>query len=241
MRARYYDASIGRFTQEDPIRDGMNWYSYCGGNPIRYIDPSGLAARIVDNNREAFDALQKLTDDVLYMDEKGKVWIEETRSGDKINGTELVRRILWEKEVTIVIEVNNEVNMTEYDPVTSTITLKTDNPALPTYKSDGSGRSEGVVPDLFIVLGHELIHADHYINGDYYEKREKRTWNMYYNEYGTGVDDFSNEEEMRTVGPIQWEVDTGRRNRNAKNGDDITENDLRWENGIALRSGYRLY
>ena len=27
---------------EDPIRDGLNWYSYCGGNPVNAWDPSGL-------------------------------------------------------------------------------------------------------------------------------------------------------------------------------------------------------
>ena len=41
LRARYYDSSLGRFTQEDPIRSSSNWYAYCNGNPIRYIDPSG--------------------------------------------------------------------------------------------------------------------------------------------------------------------------------------------------------
>ena len=32
---------MGRFTQEDPIRDGRNWYSYCDSNPVNNIDPSG--------------------------------------------------------------------------------------------------------------------------------------------------------------------------------------------------------
>ena len=43
LRARYYDANQGRFTQEDPIRDGSNWYSYCGGNPVMFVDPTGYA------------------------------------------------------------------------------------------------------------------------------------------------------------------------------------------------------
>ena len=43
LRARYYDAGQGRFTQEDPIRDGSNWYSYCGGNPVMFTDPTGYA------------------------------------------------------------------------------------------------------------------------------------------------------------------------------------------------------
>ena len=42
LRARYYDSSNGRFISEDPIRSGNNWYAYCGGNPIRFSDPTGL-------------------------------------------------------------------------------------------------------------------------------------------------------------------------------------------------------
>lgn len=42
LRARNYNASIGRFTQEDPIRHSGNWYAYCGSNPINLIDPTGL-------------------------------------------------------------------------------------------------------------------------------------------------------------------------------------------------------
>ena len=42
LRARYYDPSIGRFTTEDPARDGLNWYVYCNNNPIAFVDPWGL-------------------------------------------------------------------------------------------------------------------------------------------------------------------------------------------------------
>ncbi len=40
---RYYDASTGRFLTRDPIKDGRNWYSYCDGDPINGVDPTGLA------------------------------------------------------------------------------------------------------------------------------------------------------------------------------------------------------
>jgi len=41
-QARYYSPSLGRFSAEDPIRDKFNWYGYCGGNPVNFIDPRGL-------------------------------------------------------------------------------------------------------------------------------------------------------------------------------------------------------
>ena len=42
----YYDSSIGRFINEDPVKDGLNWYSYCDSNPIMFYDPSGLVTYI---------------------------------------------------------------------------------------------------------------------------------------------------------------------------------------------------
>ena len=42
LRARYYDPSLGRFTQSDPaMEDGYNWYVYCANNPLLNVDPSG--------------------------------------------------------------------------------------------------------------------------------------------------------------------------------------------------------
>jgi len=45
---RWLDSETGSFTQEDGARDGLNWYSYCGGNPVNYVDPWGLIIAGVD-------------------------------------------------------------------------------------------------------------------------------------------------------------------------------------------------
>jgi len=44
LRMRFYIPHLGRFLNEDPIRDGLNWYTYVNGNPIMFIDPWGLSA-----------------------------------------------------------------------------------------------------------------------------------------------------------------------------------------------------
>ena len=48
LRARYYDPSLGRFTQQDPaMEDGYNWYVYCSNNPVNFWDPWGLENIVV--------------------------------------------------------------------------------------------------------------------------------------------------------------------------------------------------
>ncbi len=44
-RARYYNPTLGRFLQTDPIGygDGMNMYAYCGNGPVNAVDALGTA------------------------------------------------------------------------------------------------------------------------------------------------------------------------------------------------------
>jgi RHS repeat-associated protein len=43
MGARYYDPQLGRWTQADPSGQDANAYLYVGGNPVNFVDPSGLS------------------------------------------------------------------------------------------------------------------------------------------------------------------------------------------------------
>jgi RHS repeat-associated protein len=42
MKARYYDAMSSRFISVDPVLQGDNIYGYCGNNPLKFTDPSGM-------------------------------------------------------------------------------------------------------------------------------------------------------------------------------------------------------
>jgi RHS repeat-associated protein len=42
LGARFYWPEIGRFVQQDPVGEGMNWYAYARNNPVVGVDPGGL-------------------------------------------------------------------------------------------------------------------------------------------------------------------------------------------------------
>jgi len=65
FNARWYDCELGRFTSQDPARDGVNWWIYCGGNPITYIDPDGR--------------------DIVYQDDEGQEVFREISEKNEIH------------------------------------------------------------------------------------------------------------------------------------------------------------
>ncbi len=82
LRARYYDPATGRFLGRDPVplvpgRPGANGaYSYVGGNPATWVDPSGMwcpkdpedcdpTDEIEDAADEVGDVIDEVGDEVL--------------------------------------------------------------------------------------------------------------------------------------------------------------------------------
>jgi RHS repeat-associated protein len=53
---RYYEADTGRFLTRDPIKDGRNWYGYCGNSPLAFSDPDGSERLILVRNKGGLTA-----------------------------------------------------------------------------------------------------------------------------------------------------------------------------------------
>lgn len=97
LRNRYYSPEIGRFITEDPIKDGFNWYVYCGNNPIMFVDPIGSEYIVVSGGAYKEDdpwpyefiepAIKKLNDLAALNDGENIKWIiaNEGWSQDDVN------------------------------------------------------------------------------------------------------------------------------------------------------------
>ncbi|MBZ2210049.1 DUF2235 domain-containing protein [Massilia sp. R798] len=58
---RYYDPELGRYLTPDPIglQGGVNSYAYVDGNPLKYVDPSGLILFAFDGTNNSNPAPDK--------------------------------------------------------------------------------------------------------------------------------------------------------------------------------------
>ena len=69
---RFYDAETHRFTQEDPVKDGSNWFVYCGNEPTLHVDPLGLTVTLVAG---ASITVGNNTINEVYQNAAGKLYV----------------------------------------------------------------------------------------------------------------------------------------------------------------------
>ena len=152
---RYLDPTSGRFLTEGPAKDGLNWFSYCNGTPVKFKDPSGLTITLTGTDEEkqkSFNQLQMLTNNKLYMDSNTEVVsiVEASMNTDKTltAGTKMIADM-----------IGNE----NFDGQIQRTYLK-DNGCWVDFTKGGTTYDDH--KDVaHIILGHELIHATHHMNG----------------------------------------------------------------------------
>ncbi len=143
MRARYYDASIGRFISEDPIGfdgDGPNLYAYVLNNPINFVDPDGQEIVYSGN------ILQKIT-----------TWWNVLRLRVHSKTASKLIRDLKNDSQTVNIKIGSSDNFYNWNTNEATF-----NPSKK-YIYDGSKKWHYRPPEVGLI--HELIHAYHDLNG----------------------------------------------------------------------------
>jgi RHS repeat-associated protein len=131
-RARYYDPLTGRFLSEDPIRSGINYYTYCGNNPVNCNDPFGLTQHDID---VAYQLIQQTYPDLKF---------PSSIQVGPVPGTDNVGANLW------VTNFNTGI--------TTSQGILISNAYLGVLSNNNISNTEIDAPGLLDTIIHELIH-----------------------------------------------------------------------------------
>ena len=246
--ARWYDPIVGRWMATDPLQEkyaNVSSYGYAVNDPIRFIDTDGKVIKLPKGTtyEQIFIVLgniQNLTDDkIVFSTQKDgsiRIKIAYIRNGTKTAGTRLIQRINSSKRIMTInitsktADGNSEID----DNPTNAINGKgsnvnvyfnpNSNPQIPTLNAK-TGRVNGEKRPAHVGLAHELIHGDRSMRGVAIDYSENATY-TYTNSRGLRVTQSLKKEEAATIGLKHVKKD------------DITENDIRKEQGLKLRGAY---
>ena len=94
---RYYHLVLGVFTSRDPLKNGVDRYSFCGNGPLSKLDPMGLEEMCSEKKKEEETTAEKIAEKVKETLEKIKElkeWVEAIKNNKAITSVDaLVNRV----------------------------------------------------------------------------------------------------------------------------------------------------
>lgn len=233
LQSRYYDPETGRFVNADVIigsngdQISNNLYNYCSNNFVLVSDPSGHKITVrggFSQLSQYLYLLKQLTDDNLKISNGYVVISKRASKIRRKSGTELIRQLIGNKKICSVQATNKENSWMGSHASPANVANSRNrvgcNASVFLLPSQASKKNP-----LFIILGHELIHAIRMLTGVIEHSYPVIYWvgnKRYQAPY----------EELCTVGLVKYPYNYTRYKQQ------ITENSIRKENGLALRQIY---
>ncbi|MBO5444912.1 MAG: hypothetical protein J5995_06165, partial [Muribaculaceae bacterium] len=245
--ARQYYPAVPHFTSIDRKGEKYYWlspYLYCANNPINLSDPTGKIIEMpkgtsVTDILTVMWNMMQLTDDKLVFSTQNdgsiRIKIASLRNGKKTAGTRLIRS-LNSSDKTVTINVTDNSNQERDENKADASNGKGSNTKVDFNQNVNSktlttNRKTGNMNlsnrPSYIGLAHELIHADHSMRGIAIDYSDVLDFTYKSNDGINHTQKNVPIEELSTIGLIKYHVLHT-----------ITENDIRKEHGLPLRSAY---